>query len=385
MRWLSILAGLAVCAGAAGCAVTDQFSDRIATVHSSAATSRDTMVLNNIVRASHAEPLSFVQLGQIGGSTGTTGILGLPPLVLGPKPNGYPGLGDTIFGASAMSGTGFVGNQFQMTDSTNFQATPSETKEFYLGLLREVEPRTLALFIQQGIAREVLFDLFTDRMTEQRGGVTHELRNDPLDPNFDRFRKYVELAMNYGLSSEMVAAPKTKGGKDDKSGKSDIGAKSDTPEHWRLCFDKLYYNSTLPWAANSPVCGSGVPSSDDRAVSFNGRDGARVTLRILPRSAFGIFQYLGRIVAAGDKGRIPLTSAEAIDQGPFKDEWLFNVQTGVLTGDCFVNTWYEGQSYCVPREGAANTKRILGLLVQLIALNTSITDIPVAQTVRVVQ
>jgi hypothetical protein len=43
---------------------------------------------------------------------------------------------------------------------------------------------------------------------------------------------------------------------------------------------------------------------------------------------------------------------------------------------------YEGLNYCVPAEGAANTKRILGLLVQLIALNTSVEDIAITPNVH---
>jgi hypothetical protein len=39
----------------------------------------------------------------------------------------------------------------------------------------------------------------------------------------------------------------------------------------------------------------------------------------------------------------------------------------------------------VPLTGATNTKRIIGLLTQLIALNTSLADIPVTPTVRIVQ
>ena len=139
-----------------------------------------------------------------------------------------------------------------------------------------------------------------------------------------------------------------------------------------------------PPAANAPICGAdGHAGGDERTVSFNARDGERVTLQILPRSAFAIFEYLGRIVAAGDRGRIQLVSPEAIDAPPLRDPYLFTVVSGAGQA-CFVATEYEGQSYCVPRDGAANTKRILGLLTQIIALNTAIEDVPVAPTVRVV-
>ena len=104
----------------------------------------------------------------------------------------------------------------------------------------------------------------------------------------------------------------------------------------------------------------------------------------MPRSTFAIFQYLGRIVAAGERGWILLHSDEAIGQPPLRDEYLFAIAEG-LAGPCFVSTLYEGRFYCVPQDGAPNTKRVLGLLTQLIALNTSITDISVSPTVRILQ
>jgi len=360
-----------LCAAAlSGCAVVDHFDDRLGRYDLEAAQARDEMILTNVIRASKAEPLSFVQLGQMSGTTSAQTTLGLPGIALGPQSPTYPGLKDVVFGAFAGTGSGFVGNSANMQGSTNFQATPSETKDFYRGLLQEVEPRTLSLFIQQGIAREVLFYLFTDRIIEIKGSAKRELRNDPLDPDFPQFRRYVALAMNYGLASEMTSKPS-----DD--------AKKQRPERWRLCFNPLYMSKDAPRAGNSPLCGSGARSEDERTVSFDARNGERVKLQVIPRSAFAIFQFLGRIVAAGDRGRIELMSPEAIDQPPLTDRNLFTVERGAEEA-CFVATAYEGESYCVPRDGATNTKRILGLLTQIVALNTAISEVPVAQTVRVV-
>ena len=354
------------------CAVTDRFDERVNRYDLAAAQSRDTMILTNIVRASHAEPLSFVQLGQLSGTTQTTGTLGLPGFIVGPQSAALPAAAkDAVFGGFPGQANGFVGNSAQLQGTTNFQASPSESRDFYEGLLHEVDPRTLSLFIQQGVAREVLFYLFTDRIIEIKGGSKRELRNDPLDPDFPIFRHYVALAMAYGLASEPVGKP------DPDPAKAKL-------QRWRLCFNPLYMDKGIPRAGDSPMCGArDGAAADDRLVSFNARNGERVTLDIIPRSAFAIFEYLGRIVAAGERGQIELSSPEAIDQPPLADRYLFTVVPGDGQG-CFIFTVYEGQSYCVPRDGAANTKRILGLLTQLIALNTAISEIPVAPTVRVV-
>lgn len=353
------------------CAYTDQFNGRVATYDVAAAQWRNSMILTNIVRASRAEPLSFVQLGQISGSAGVGATVGLPSVVFGPHPASAPLLADTVFGGLPSQGSGFVGNQGNITGSTNFAATPNETKDFYIGLLREVEPRTLELFIEQGVARELLFYLFTDKLIEDRGGVKRELRNDPLDANFAAFQTYVRLAMDYGLSSER--APEL------------LVAEEGLTKHerWRLCFNRMHMAPDARPADNQPVCGSGHWTREERTVSFMGRDGKRVLVDVLPRSTYAIFEYLGRIVAAGERGRIRLVSPEAIDQPPLMDETLFALASSDPNG-CFVGVAFEGANYCVPRDGATNTKRILGLLAQLIALNTAIADIPVTPSVRIV-
>ena len=55
-----------------------------------------------------------------------------------------------------------------------------------------------------------------------------------------------------------------------------------------------------------------------------------------------------------------------------------------LGGDCFVHTWFRDGGYCVPEE-AATTKRIFGLLAQLIAIQTAAGDLSITPIVRVIQ
>ena len=70
------LAAAALSIGA--CAATDHFQQRIDRYDLAAAESRDQMIFTNILRASRAEPLSFVQMGQITGSTTAAATVGLP-------------------------------------------------------------------------------------------------------------------------------------------------------------------------------------------------------------------------------------------------------------------------------------------------------------------
>jgi hypothetical protein len=367
-----------------GCAYNDHIENRVGRYDIAAEQARDTMVLTNIVRASHAEPMSFVQVSRVSGVNTSSMTLGLPSLLFGPQSpvTATAALQKAvIFGANAAGGNGYVGNSVTTSGSTNFDVSPSETKDFYRGLLAEVDPHTLEFFLQQGVSRELLFYLFTNKLLEERGGKRRELRNDPLSPDFPEFQRAVHLAMDYGLSSEPVPSR--------RSAKLDYGAKeASTPNHphtkWQLCYNRAYMKTGIRTDMIGPICGSGKISENDQTVFFVGQNGEHVQLTVSPRSAFAIFQFLGRIVAAGERGWIRLYSEDAIDQPPMRDEYLFVVQTGASTG-CFLDMDYEGERYCVPLIGAANTKRILSLLTQLIALNTSISDIPVTPSVRVLQ
>ena len=46
---------------------------------------------------------------------------------------------------------------------------------------------------------------------------------------------------------------------------------------------------------------------------------------------------------------------------------------------------FDGTYYCVPRQGAENTKRIFSLLAQLLALKTQAGDLAITPTVRAIQ
>ena len=129
-------------------------------------------------------------------------------------------------------------------------------------------------------------------------------------------------------------------------------------------------------------------------MTFRDPTGKLVKARVFPRSTFSIFQYLGRIVAAGDAGAIKLQTPQAVGAPPLRDDTLFAVSAGgdgvlglnggdvgAKGGGCFLSVDYGGRGYCVPEE-ALNTKRVLGLLAQLLALNTSIQDIGITQQVQ---
>ncbi len=391
-----IAAAAATAAVVAGCAYNDHFDNRVDRFDIATEQARDQMILTNVVRASKAEPLAFQSLGQITGSNTSSLQMGLPSLVLGPAAGAPSTAGgaassatyfldhQAVFGANP-GASGFTANSISTSGSTSFNVTPSETQDFYQGLLEPVEPQTLALFKEQGIADEILFYLFTQQVIEERQGEARQIQfvNDRLDPSFEGFHHYVELAMRYGLSAEPTPGAKPgKSARADKTGSKD--SMSEPGTDWRLCFNRKSWAPDTPYADNHPLCGSNEKMKDPRTVTFRDPRGKMVTAHVFPRSTFSIFQYLGRLVAAGDEGQIKLITDRAKGHAPLEDDTLFEVTTATapVSGDCFLTVDYGGANYCVPAS-ALNTKRILGLLVQLLALNTSIRDIGITQQVQV--
>ena len=52
-------------------------------------------------------------------------------------------------------------------------------------------------------------------------------------------------------------------------------------------------------------------------------------------------------------------------------------------GGCFVDLVFDAEYYCVPRQGAEQTKRTFSLLSQLLALKTQTGDLAITPVVRV--
>ena len=98
--WRFALATLLVLSGA-GCAYNDRVDNRVARYDIAAEKARDEMILTNIIRASMAEPLAFVQLGQVTGVNTVSATIGLPAITFGPAPTKAVNAlqSQTIFGA----------------------------------------------------------------------------------------------------------------------------------------------------------------------------------------------------------------------------------------------------------------------------------------------
>lgn len=432
------------------CAVVDPVDNRYDTVGRSLAKARNESIFLNLVRASHNYPLSFVTIANVTPSLTNTTSLALPSFLFGPHISAYPTNGtpnpapltaplftpgrDVIFGNTTAGNTTAV--------STNFNVSTQETSTFYTGFLKPIDLQTLSYFIRQGYSRELLFWLFTDSFElilppNLHLGYHYNPPDDygcsREDPKHRCFIDWVHNAAFSGLTveektMETSSASAAKGGANPAGS---AAAKPTTTSFARFCFNQILAQESaarvspaLVAAAasdldiqrsllfNSPlVCGSSTwqpqltadtPQPDILPLTFcatpNGQcpenTPPQFSFSIVPRSAYGVFEFLGTLMKIEREHTKPSpyayipTNRQYAAENPVletvhEDPRLMTVVQR-LGGQCFVHTWFEDGDYCVPDE-AETTKRVFGLLAQLIAIQTAATDLSITPVVRVLQ
>lgn len=434
MWFRRLIVGVCLAGLLSACAVVDPVDNRYDDISRSWAKARNESIFLNLVRASYDAPLSFTTVSNVTPSmTNATG-LALPSFSIGP-PNCLPTFGPTgaitsractyptsVPGAATVFGNSTANNN--LTVSSNFSVSTQETSAFYTGFLKPIDLQTLAYFIRQGYPPELLFWLFADSFQLQENGSPgsvigyHYAPPDSYgcprsDPVRRCFREWVWIALLAGLTVE------------EKTIVTKFTAKWDSTTIARFCFSrdaaqqaenamgpafaayikrKYMHFPSLP----SPPCGSWGDPKDEAAqaamITKPQSDTfdftvAGATFRVVPRSAYGVFEFLGNMMKM-QRDNIPPTAGKAFfwrpplgEPGEAEVPPVLKTVDGeppLITvvpaggGDCFVHTWYLKSDFCVPEE-AATTKRIFSLLAQLIAIQTAASDLSITPVVRVIQ
>jgi hypothetical protein len=414
---LVIAVGFSVALGA--CALVDPVDSRYDTVTRSLAKARNEAIFLNLIRASHDYPLSFAAIGSVSPQITNTTSLALPNFMFGPHiptyPPGTTSVTIPLFspGRDVIFGNTTAGNTTAV--QTLFQVTTLETGAFYQGFLRPIDLQTLNYFIRQGYPRELLFWLFTDsfEMTLPTGhyGYHYSPPDDygcsRLDPKHRCFVDWVHNAAFTGLTVEEKSPNSTE-------------AKSKTT-YARFCFNEvlgqqaaamvsreqlaaskndldiqtsLIYSSDYVCGSDSwnPMAKSDQAQPDILPLTL-GPSGT-INIKIVPRSAYGVFEFLGTLIKLRQEhilpsqyAYIPLSRRYAVNPPTLetvpKDRTLIDVVRN-MGGECFVHTWFEDGDYCVPEE-AETTKRLFSLLAQLIAIQTTAADLSIQPIFHVTQ
>lgn len=202
------------------------------------------------------------------------------------------------------------------------------------------------------------------------------LRNDPLfesemfcgdlTAGFEEecFESYVNLAISSGLTVE--TKPDTR-----EVIKEGTHIKEQFTNS-RLCYDPLLADEGR--SGLTPICKISPWTPDNTPGNFLTSSSGGVKFESSSRSLYEVYQYLGSILAYDRL--LPLVS----DVQETGDEYLLYISRS-WKGGCTVSVRYLSQSYCVPLVGARNTKRVLSILAQLQALQTSPGDLPATSTI----
>jgi hypothetical protein len=440
--WVRVLLTGACFAGllsACACAAVDPVDNRYDTVSRSLAKARNESIFLNLVRASHDYPLSFVVVSNVTPSLTNISSFGLPAFLLGPPagfgtaagsiaslPTTSPGR-DVIFGNTTASNSTAV--------STNFNVSTQETSAFYEGFLKPIDLQTLDYFIRQGYPRELLFWLFTDSFELTFHGHKLGYHYAPPDDygcsreDFKHrcFIDWVHNATLAGLTVEEQTLQKSGSQKQKTGDPAGAASKPTTTIFARFCFNQVSAQRAVALMAHEDyergrndldvkpselyasdlTCGSPLwtpaanaekPQPDVLPLVFAK---SQITFTIVPRSAYGVFEFLGTLMKMR---REQIKAPDGIYYPPNRPYIPENRQyalippmlltvhedpevlqvTQNLGGDCFVHTWFRDGTYCVPEE-AATTKRIFALLSQLIAIQTAAGDLSITPIVRVIQ
>jgi hypothetical protein len=365
------------------------FNDQVADVSNNA-------LLLNLARASHEEPVYFLALNQLSSTGATDFHASAPSFILGPNLPPLDGL--ATFNGS--------GSSTYLDNSTNTQLQMSVlgSKDFYNGLLGTLDLRDVDLLLHQGYSRELIFYLVIEKakitVITPPGAPESQIPpqvvyNDPTNPqSFGLFQYYIKEAMEHGLTTETFLAP--------NDITSDTAAPGEAQKTQRyaiqaeLCYDKsLVIPQDLPDIPKGSFCGDKPEKRNDNGKStalyvtlhdksFPLHD-QQLQIDVTTRSIYEIFYYLGHIVHSGKEVDLQPFNlpAETIPQQPLIDIRVNNGATFSEAGGCFSAIRYEGDAFCVPRQGAENTKRVFGILNALLALKQSVSDLPNTQTVRI--
>jgi hypothetical protein len=377
-----------------GCVAVGKIDQRATRLNEQVADSSNQGLLMNIARASHEEPIYFMAFNQLAGSGTTDFKLGAPQFFIGPH---LPAADEiATFGAQ---GSIALDNQ----TNTNFQVSVLGSKDFYNGLMGPLDLRDVDLLLHQGYSRELIFYLVIEKAKitvipdpGQKEQLPIVVYNDPRQAaSFRLFQTYIGQAMVHGLTTETYEVEGAPQPEDDSGSGGNGGGKKHGPPpptiEAELCYDKALADPTdLPHIPAGSFCGDKPAKrqysqeTSSGAPLFVTLNGQKLQIDVTTRSIYEIFYYLGRIVAAGQEVDLQpfALPAETIAREPLMD---VRVGPDARDGGCFSTIVYEHQRFCVPIEGAQNTKRIFGILNALLALKQSAGDLPTTQTVRVAQ
>ncbi len=387
-----------------GCESAVDFSDWAQGYNKAVEKTQNENVLLNMVRAGYNLPLHFTTVSVVRGNGSTTAtISALYPF--GYKPDISTSPNAVLPGLS-------------VTGGFNFDMVSLDNSEFTQGLLVPINPTTVNYYVNEGIPREIVFDLLIDRIVISDAAHTAIYTNDPTRADYGQFVDMLDRLLDVGFTTEHVSTPVPVGPPVSaaeaanidkltaaaKAGLSVEPVEGTGPARYQLmrteagarfCFqaeagrraglpDALLCKtaSKLTSAAGGPHV-SGEPA---RPLPFVAKDASVI---VYTRSTRDVFNYLGNIIymqneQTGTPFRLELQTKEAQDFNYLgHGHALFVVHKNRPSSDDLVTITFRGDTYSVPRQGQGNSAIVMSLASQILYLSTSINLIPATSAVLV--
>jgi hypothetical protein len=408
-----------------GCALVETaLPERGFAINTGSSNLREDVILLNVVRASRFEPMNFTTLAKYTGTGSLEGSLqvtrndGLTYDILNKGPVQAGTTATTVVARSA-----YIPNVRGSTGA-NFDVIPLDNKEFYAGFLAQLGLDQINLLVNAGLSRElVLHSIVKAARVLHANGTTYEFQNDPTndswlgargteaweqcerlqsenaffppfvhpvwtgphanDCNYQKFLLFIGAAIQYGMTTVTRVVNNDLASKDDKTQSRKVAKAF-------LCFDSAiareYGKSVSPLGA----CDSKQLAAGPRGYTASLGPHIRRIDPVL-RSPYSVFQYYGRLLATDTASRVKLIDAftPRLATG---DANIFTVASTIGLGDdilptlkkklsdCFARASHNREVYCVPNEGANNTKEIFVLLNVLVNLSTTRSALPITPT-----
>ena len=393
-----------------GCTLVDlTLPERGYAVNVGSAHVREDTILLNIVRASRFEPMNFVTLSKYNGS----GIL--EGGIQATRNDGiiYDILNKGPIQAGTTATTAILKSSVVPSARTNtaafFDLASLENKEFYAGFLAQLDLSAINLLVNAGLSRElVLHSIVKSARITRADGKVFLYHNDPTNDSwygkdglaerrecerlqeqkvffppfvhevwsgphandcaYQKFLFFLDNALSYGMTTETHEVPHLSAGKDK--------TQSGTTPKISLCFDPAIAQEYGKTVNRTLACGmrrrNFAPVYTDLGPTVK-------LIQPVLRSPYSVFQYYGRLLATNTAPRVRLIDAHT-PRLPTGDSSILTVRNDEV--DCFARAYHNNETYCVPNQGANNTKEIFVLLNVLVNISTTRSALPTTPSVQ---
>lgn len=362
-------------------------------------------LLVNMMRASESLPLVFTDITTVSG-TGSIAMSGsVNANIASGDPSSFNGFFSPTSGSSAGLSTGLATNR-----SFTFSLGSLNNEEFYRGFLAETSLDDIHFYMNSGVpAKEFIGSmLFESIQVTKSNGNTEVYLNEPLLPNYDRFKNKMYELLDAGLTIEMKSQATNVGPeitKDEflkvfplissqlnapkanvqaiktKSGGYQIVKYSTSA---RVCFQTplgahLYGSHMVCEANKENVINNSTVSAEYKTPG----NADKILIKV--RSTNGVFSYLGKLIAlqTGPKKEIATVRILTSDGNKSEQPILVVLKGNAYNKPLLTSVKYNGEMYSIPREQSGLSARVLQMLSIMVIMNKIPGSIPASQGVLI--